>query len=157
MSNIVQALNYDNLTRSEQQNLDFQLSAKKIFKDKDWLFPLTSISALSLYGYCSENINGVIEVRLNINGEPRYIIPVWTECNDPERNYVSGYYVVSLFNAMYDALVTQSDVSRTDEAVMRFYNEGRLRDFTNYARKWNIDEELLTFGLEPAINEGFLF
>lgn len=135
-----------NLNRDEQEIYLYERSPAIYLKNSDFI--ITGLSALNLYGYVPSDCNGTMEVVLDLNTVGSYLIPVWTNCKDNNICYINGYKVVTKYHALYDSITTQRDISRNDDAVIQFNEEGILDDFIQYAKNWNINKDLLDYALE---------
>ena len=56
--------------------------------------------------------------------------------------------VVLDLNTVGSYLIPVWTISRNDDAIIQFYEEGILDDFIQYAKSWNINKNLLDYALE---------
>lgn len=123
---------------------------------KDFKIPITSFSALEVYGMAQGHSAGILELSADFYAVSDNI--VYLKSLLPEKDKykeVNGKIYVGVNQALLDAMYNEVDCSRLDEAVEDFYFEGMLDSFVEYARKAGLPEKDLKWGIQRALDLGY--
>ena len=118
---------------------------------------VTGLTSLAYQGYTSNSMAGGVEFSgcFDLTSEQvTYInspLPVPEEYIKTEKVIYAGKN-----QALLDAMYAETDLSRVDEAVEDFFYDGLLDSFVKYARRAGYPEEKLKWGIQRALDLGYV-